>query len=49
MIGLDVTLNGQPYGELGMAYVDIGADYSIERRKPTWPMSGLLDPAYGKF
>ncbi|GEM_PF-1232064 len=49
MIGLDVTLNGQRYGELGMAYVDIGADYSVERRKPTWPMSGLLDPGYGKF
>jgi len=49
MIGLDVTLDGRRHGELGMAYVDIGADHSIEIRRPTFPMSELIKPTYGSF
>lgn len=49
LIGLDVTLDGRRYGELGMAYIDIGADHSIELRRPAYPMSELIKPTYGAF
>lgn len=49
MIGAAVTLNSVPYGELGMACIDIGADYSIERRETKPPMNDVLNPRYGFF
>lgn len=47
VLGLDTTLDGQPYGEVGMAIVDIGGDYApILSNSTLYPD---IDPKYGYF
>jgi glyoxylase-like metal-dependent hydrolase (beta-lactamase superfamily II) len=33
-IGLEVVLNGEPMGELGLAFIDVGQTWDIENRDP---------------
>lgn len=46
MAGVNVTLNGQAYGALGMGCLDIGEDWSIENRDPS-QIPGVSQPDYG--
>ncbi|MHB1461553.1 MAG: MBL fold metallo-hydrolase [Armatimonadota bacterium] len=46
MAGVNVVLNGQAYGAMGLGCLDIGEDWSIENRDPS-QVPGVSQPDYG--
>ncbi|HIJ73177.1 MAG TPA: MBL fold metallo-hydrolase [Candidatus Hydrogenedentes bacterium] len=48
IVGLDTTLGAQPFGEMGMAVVDVGGNHDVERRNPGL-FPGVSDKDYAFF
>ncbi|MDC7234384.1 MAG: MBL fold metallo-hydrolase [Spirochaetales bacterium] len=48
MIGIDASLNGRAYGEIGMGIIDVGRDHEVLLRNPSL-IPGVSRKDYGTF